>query len=682
MAFDGTGAQSADGGLVVIDGHAVPEKEGVEVSIPLNRLFLSVQNVRKVRNPQTIPELAATINEQGLLARLSVIPEKFKGVKGVKGETFGVIAGGRRLAALQHLVGQGLMKADEPVKCLQFPVNRAVAVSLTENTQQEAMHPADQLSAFKTMMDEGKDAAQIAAAFGVSVLTVERRLKLANLAPVFIELFREGKIGQDQMQALATVTDHALQIKVWEGQPSYHRSAYYLRNLLTADETPLSNDVASFVGLEAYTAAGGTVRKDLFAEDDDTYLQDGVLLNDLAVTKLEAHAQELRALGWKWVEVSPELDRSALSRFGRMYAEHSEPTEEQHAAMEAVTLQKQQLRERQYELEGLCNGDDARELTEAEDDELSSLEEQWDNLDDMLGGMREALRAWTPEQRAASGVIVSVGSRGLEITAGLVRAEDRKEMDASARESGTAAPSLSNAPKERAAYSAVLCENLTAHRSSAVAASLAQSPTVALAALVHGLVMANREAWHESPFSFRLQSHEGPNATAMTGFEDTQAAKDLDEAAQVFEHLPGDSERLFFHLQAMTVPDLLEVLALLVGYSYSVRTKDMARAYYRGFDPARGVEKALDLDMADWWTPTPERFLSHVSKGVAMEAVTEACGAEAAKPLEKMKKGEAVAAAAALLEGKRWLPSTLRPYAAPAAIELEADDEEGEGDED
>jgi len=49
-----------------------------------------------------------------------------------------------------------------------------------------------------------------------------------------------------------------------------------------------------------------------------------------------------------------------------------------------------------------------------------------------------------------------------------------------------------------------------------------------------------------------------------------------------------------------------------------------------------------------------------VSKAQLIEAVTEACGADAAKPMATQKKAEAVVYAAAKLEGKRWLPTPLR----------------------
>jgi len=49
-----------------------------------------------------------------------------------------------------------------------------------------------------------------------------------------------------------------------------------------------------------------------------------------------------------------------------------------------------------------------------------------------------------------------------------------------------------------------------------------------------------------------------------------------------------------------------------------------------------------------------------VPKARIVEAVTEAVSVEKASPLAKLKKGEAVAAAEALLQGTRWLPSPLR----------------------
>ena len=65
------------------------------------------------------------------------------------------------------------------------------------------------------------------------------------------------------------------------------------------------------------------------------------------------------------------------------------------------------------------------------------------------------------------------------------------------------------------------------------------------------------------------------------------------------------------------------------------------------------------MDMADWWTRTAGSYLARVPKARIDEAVTEAVSVEKAAPLAKLKKGEAVAAAEALLQCTRWLPSPL-----------------------
>ena len=87
------------------------------------------------------------------------------------------------------------------------------------------------------------------------------------------------------------------------------------------------------------------------------------------------------------------------------------------------------------------------------------------------------------------------------------------------------------------------------------------------------------------------------------------------------------------------------------------------------------------MDMAEWWYPSVENYLGRLPKAKMIEAVTECVDAEAARPIEKMKKGEAIAATASLLDGRRWLPSTLRPYSVNAVVDEETG-EEGEGAQD
>lgn len=60
--------------------------------------------------------------------------------------------------------------------------------------------------------------------------------------------------------------------------------------------------------------------------------------------------------------------------------------------------------------------------------------------------------------------------------------------------------------------------------------------------------------------------------------------------------------------------------------------------------------------MSKWWKPTAQSCLAHVSEERIAAVVTEAVGAEQAKPLLAMKKAQATAAAEQLLDGRGWVP--------------------------
>src|SRR5207244_861049 len=74
--------------------------------------------------------------------------------------------------------------------------------------------------------------------------------------------------------------------------------------------------LARFIGLDAYAAAGGSTRADLFG--DEVYLEKPALLHKLVEQKLSAIRQELEAEGWGWIEINPERDYSAISRCDRI----------------------------------------------------------------------------------------------------------------------------------------------------------------------------------------------------------------------------------------------------------------------------------------------------------------------------------------------------------------------------
>ena len=306
--------------------------------IPLSQLELSPDNLRKTpADASAFTELKASIAAHGLLENL-IARAMEPGPDGPG--RYAVIAGGRRLAAMQALAAEGALEEDHPVPCRMIEdIVAAEEVLLAENSVRAAMHPADQVEAFRRLADAGSTAAAIAARFGVSERTVEKRLRLGNAAPVLLEAYRAGETDLETLMAFAVTTDQARQSAVWEtvSQQGYRPGAWQIKRLLTEDRVPATSAIARFVGLEAYEAAGGRIDRDLFAEEDERgiWFDDPDLLNKLAMDSLQVAARELETR-WKWAEARLDVDWSATAAFGRVRPQPAEPTDEEKGEIERL----------------------------------------------------------------------------------------------------------------------------------------------------------------------------------------------------------------------------------------------------------------------------------------------------------------------------------------------------------
>src|SRR5690606_24821635 len=226
------------------------------IVVPLSQLRASKRNVRKIK--QSIDALAESIARVGLLQNLTVILAR-------DGEHYEVVAGGRRLAALKLLAKKRRISKDWEVPCLLVADASARTVSLTENVQREAMHPADQFEAFAALVAEGRPIEDIAADFSVTPLVVQRRLKLANVSPRLMADYRADAVTLDQLMALAITDDHSAQEAAFYDAPTWQRNPSALRERLTEREIDAHrHPLVRFVGLDAYEQAGGGIRRDLF----------------------------------------------------------------------------------------------------------------------------------------------------------------------------------------------------------------------------------------------------------------------------------------------------------------------------------------------------------------------------------------------------------------------------------
>jgi hypothetical protein len=103
--------------------------------IPLRQLDLSPLNVRKTGGDGGISALAELVSAEGVLQNLSA----YESPQGEAETRYAVVAGGRRWRALRRLLGEGRITNEYPVPCVIVSYERAVQISLAENSGREPM---------------------------------------------------------------------------------------------------------------------------------------------------------------------------------------------------------------------------------------------------------------------------------------------------------------------------------------------------------------------------------------------------------------------------------------------------------------------------------------------------------------------------------------------------------------
>src|SRR5277367_1111464 len=312
--------------------------------IPFNKLVLSQSNVRRIKAGVSIEELAQDIARRTLLQSLTVRP--VLDADGAETGMFEVPAGGRRYRALELLVSRKRLARNAPVPCVVRYGGIAEEDSLAENVQRAPLHPLDQFRAFLALREKGQSEEEIAAAFFVAASVVKQRLRLASVSPKLLDIYAEDGITLDQLMAFTVNGDHERQEQVFErlGQ-SYSREPHAIRRMLTEGAVRAADKRAQFVGVDAYTNAGGVVMRDLFQGDDGGWLQDVGLLDRLVAEQLHDRAEAIRAEGWKWIEVAPDFAYGHTYGLRQLRGEQVPLTEEEHATRDALQAEMDRVDE-------------------------------------------------------------------------------------------------------------------------------------------------------------------------------------------------------------------------------------------------------------------------------------------------------------------------------------------------
>lgn len=595
-----------------------------EVSVPLASLIKSPLNVRTVPySAESVSELADSIKGVGLLQNLVV--------HALPGDRHGVAAGGRRLAALNMLAERNILPADWPVRVKVIPQELATAASMTENGHRRDMHPAEQIAGFRAMAQEGKTPAQIGDLLGYSPRHVQRMLKLADLAPVILDALAEDRITTEHCQALALENDTARQVQVfeaacqsgWGGKPEVQT----IRRLVTESEVAVAgNTKFRFVGADAFSP--DELRTDLFSDDEGGYV-DCVALDAALLEKLQAVAEYLReAEGWGWcagrMEAVGECREDA-----RAYRNLPQP--------EAV-------------------------LTEAEEERLNELMARYDALEnqceksDLLEAEMKLMRcmakvrAWTPEMRAGSGVVVSWRYGNVCVQRGVqLRSEDDAADDADRTEQVQEKASVEE-------VSLPLLTKMSSERTLAVQAALMQQPDKSLALLAWTLCLnVFGSGAYSKPAQISLEcKHYSLTSDAPSGKEGAAFMAMMAEKARLAALLPEGWSRDMTTFLSLSQEVLLSLLSFCTACSiHGVQTRECG---HTSRSPLDTLESAIGFHMRDWWQPTKANFFGHLKKPQIIAALNEAGLSGAARDAEKMKKGDAAEHAEFHMKDNRWVP--------------------------
>ncbi|WP_063588590.1 ParB/RepB/Spo0J family partition protein [Achromobacter ruhlandii] len=636
------------------------------MEIPHSKLRLSeayqARSAEDRKQDAEILELKATIQAMGGLLQNLVVVAAPDG-------SYEVCAGGRRWTALGLLIEDGVFSADCPVPCLVIPAAHAHHASLIENIGRKAMHPADVYAGYARLRAENWTVAAIAAAHGASESAVKKLLALGSVSPTLMQLFRDGKIKMDEMQALASVSDHARQEAAWKASASqpWNRD-YHIRQLLAETEMRGDSPVARYVTVAAYEKAGGEVRRDLF--ENDAYLADPEKVRSMADAKMQRSKlfKAVQAEGWLWVECRVSFEYADKKSFGEIQRVLQEPSKAQAKQIDGLQKKTEAARKK------------LADLQETEDHDAADLDKVRGLIRGYEGQLREIraeLYDYPAHLKALCGAIVHLDYQGdLTVTRGLIRQDERDAVAQATRSNdaddqktaGVDLPPVLTRP----VHSEALTNRLQAQRVIALQAEIMMRPTLALCLLIEQMLGdfdRSRRSSAGDTFDFSMQTAHHDLAKTDEGIKDSSAwAAVHAQIDAVMLNVPEDHAAVLPWLLNQSHTDLIDLLAVLTSVSIYRRQSNSYGEEPRHLDR---LGKVIGLDMSKWWKPTAQSYLAHVSKERIAAVVTEAVDAEQAKPLLAMKKAQAAAAAEQLLEGKGWVPELMRVQPLQVAMAVE-----------
>lgn len=172
-----------------------PSKGKKQHTIPIENLYPSPFQPRKIFRDESIDELASSIKQYGVLQPLLVRKDPSND------DGYEIIAGERRWRASQKAQIHEL-----PVVLLDIDELEAYKIALIENLQREDIDPIDEANGYQKLLEDfGQTQEQLADAVGKSRPHITNTLRLLQLPVMAQAMLREKQISMGHARALIGV---------------------------------------------------------------------------------------------------------------------------------------------------------------------------------------------------------------------------------------------------------------------------------------------------------------------------------------------------------------------------------------------------------------------------------------------------------------------------------------------
>lgn len=179
----------------VTEAEAVEQTSSSNVqTLPVEQIRPNPEQPRKHFTEEDLKELAASIQEKGIIQPLIVRPVD---------DHFQIVAGERRWRAAQQV-----QLHEVPVVVREFDDVEVLEIAIIENVQRADLNPIEEAAGYRMLMDKfGHTQEKVAEALGKSRSHIANLLRLLHLPTEVVQMVEAGQLSAGHARALITAND-------------------------------------------------------------------------------------------------------------------------------------------------------------------------------------------------------------------------------------------------------------------------------------------------------------------------------------------------------------------------------------------------------------------------------------------------------------------------------------------